>query len=149
MTAGHAVEQVQVAPVRYVARCRCGWQSDEEITPYALPLNCGAAHDERMRREYACVQLPLGAARFYRLHAHSGLAELIPTRGIVATKAAYAHAGEGQPLRLELEDGRSFIVELRTCEACCDTFEGPGVQDGNGHLFCDEDCRHDYEWRAR
>ena len=141
LEAGHPVAHVAWKGGDYVASCACGWRSDPQPRVEALPLRCGAAYELRMRGDYATVRTPLGAQRTYRLWPLKGLAEMVRAPGASGTPARYEHAAQDAPLRLVLEDGRSFLVELRTCDGCGKAIDGYGVHDGRGKLFCDVDCR--------
>ena len=105
---------------------------------------------DRMRRDYAAVSLPNRDDRVYLLYPAKGTAELVKAPGVgpAATPARYDAGAESDPLRLVLDDGRSFIVVLRTCDECATPFEGYGCLDGEGNLFCEEECRRHYHWRT-
>ena len=125
----------------YVLRCLCGWESEPASHPAALGNTCQAKFEEEMRRTYAVVRLRSGDC-YYRLQ-DNGLALRVATRGIVASPGAYVVDDAEAPLRLALEDGRSFLVVLHTCDQCGESYE-IGENDSHGHGFCGADCRRAY-----
>lgn len=105
---------------------------------------------DRMR-DYAAVRVDGRPDRVYLLFPAKGTAELANAPGVgpAATPARYDASGEeSAPLRIVLDDGRSFIVTLRTCDECGAAFEGYGCLDGEGNLFCEAECRRHYQWRT-